>query len=184
MTGTAKRWLMIWTLTAAGACGGATSSPTNKDGSGGNDMAGGLIPSPGTGNGVDQNFGSVEPNDTPQQATPLGVASTGTVYTWVNGNSIGGGDASDYFVFESGSAAGTFTLGGSGLCWGAPITSLTATLWKVSQGKEVTPPVGTWTDYLSDAGTGNCLAGTANIEANTEYLLGVVATGGVGQYGA
>src|SRR5262245_19138357 len=109
------------------ACGGGGSSGSG----GGGGSSGGSIPAPGSGNDVDNDFKSSEPNDTPSQATPLGKAMGKDVYVWVSGNTIGGGDDTDYFVFESGSTAGNFTLGMSGLCWSGGITSLSVTLWKV-----------------------------------------------------
>jgi hypothetical protein len=127
-------------------------------------------------------LGSVEPNDTPAQATPLGTATGPTLYTWVTSNPIGGGDNADYFVFRSGAMAGEFSLGSSGLCWGPPLTSLTATLWKVANGMQVLPPIHTWTNSVN-----NCLMsmmGDAPVEANTVYLLGVFGTGGAGMYAA
>lgn len=183
------------TLTAClafAACGDTQHFPGGdlsgtRDLAGGGDMAmgGGNIPSPGTGNAVDNNFGDVEPNDTPQQATPLGVsASTMGVYVWVTTNTIGGTDSADYFVFNSGPTGGPFTLGSSGLCFNnPPITSMTATLWQVQNGAQVNPPVHTWS-----SGSGTCvrsMAGDATLVANSDYLLGVVATGGAGgSYGA
>jgi hypothetical protein len=144
--------------------------------------AGETIPDPGAGDAFDQNLGSVEPNDTPSQATPLGTSMGPNLYVWVNGNAIGGGDDADYFVFKSGPMPGEFQLGSSGLCYGPPLTNLTATLWKVVANHQIMPPIHTWT-----TSTGSCLqsmAGDAPVEANTVYLLGVFGTGGVGSYAA
>jgi hypothetical protein len=168
----------------ASGSGGATSTGTGGQssvttGAGG---AQGAIPDPGSGDEFDNNVGDVEPNDTPEQATPLGTAAGPDLYTWVNGNSIGGTDTADYFVFQSGPMPGEFVLGSSGLCWGPPLTSLTATLWKVENAQQVMPPIHTWTNSVN-----NCLMsmmGDAPVEANTVYLLGVFGMGGVGTYGA
>lgn len=151
-------------------------------GGGGGDMAmmmGMTIPDPGTSNNVDNNFGSTEPNDTPSQATPLGVSqSTMGVYVWVSGNTIGGGDLSDYFVFKSSPSGGPFTLGTGGLCFNnPPITSMTATLWTVQNNLQVNPPVHVWNS------TGTCvasMAGDATLQPSTTYLLGVTAVGAAG----
>ena len=78
---------------------------------------GDVIPSPGDGDDVDQAFDSVEPNDTPAEATPLGVASGSDVYVWVDANQITPGHTSDYFVFETSGQAGVFGLSASGLCY-------------------------------------------------------------------
>src|ERR1700722_11007798 len=62
------------------------------------------IPDPGPGNQVNVAFASVPPNDTPDTATPLGTSTTADVVVWITGNAIGGpGNASNYFVFRSGS---------------------------------------------------------------------------------
>jgi hypothetical protein len=105
----------------------------------------GAIPDPGTGGGVNQDFGNVEPNDTPQTATPLGIASTADVHVWVTNNTIGGTDLADYFVFKTGPMPGQFTFD---ICW-SMVTNLNATLWQVSNGQMVTPPVHMWTGSMS-----------------------------------
>jgi hypothetical protein len=163
--------------TTAGT-GGETGS-TSSSGAGG--MAAGGIPGPGTGDGVDNDFTSMPGDGTPQTATPLGVStSTMGLNVWVGGNSIGGaGNDANYFVFESGPAMQPFTFD---VCFNPPITAMTASLWKVSGGKQVMPPLGTWQS------TGTCVTnmGSAmvNLEASTEYLFGVTATGGSGMYSA
>jgi hypothetical protein len=141
-------------------------------------MMSGAIPDPGTGNGVDNNFGDIEPNDTPSQATPLGIAASSTVRVWVTNNSIGGSDVADYFVFKSASAAGTFSFD---ICYSGSVGTLTATLWTVANGQMVTPPVGTWMS------SGTCVMSSgmgAALAASTTYLFGVTATGGAGMYSA
>ncbi|HVY45961.1 MAG TPA: hypothetical protein VHB21_08785 [Minicystis sp.] len=169
--------MALFALTAA--CGGGGSSGSSS-GAGGSSGSG--IPAAGPGDDVDNDFKSAEPNDAPDQATQLGTAMGPDVYVWVSGNAIGGGaDAADYFVFQSGGKPGQFSLGMSGLCFTGSIQSMTATLWKVSGGAQVMPPVHTWTS------TDACVtssAGDAPIEANTEYLLGVTASGGAGTYAA
>jgi hypothetical protein len=139
---------------------------------------GGSIPDPGTGNQVDNDFTDKEPNDTPQQATPLGVASTGNINVWVGGNTIGGSNTADYFVFKSGSTAGQFTFD---ICFSAPTTAMTATLWKVSGGMQQMPPVGTW---MSSSTCVTNMTMPASLEASTDYLLGLTATGGSSMYSA
>ncbi len=181
MSTTGARIAMASLLAVVAGCG--SSGNTQPDGSHQIDAAkdapsSGAIPAAGTSDQVDNNFGDVEPNNTPSQATPLGTA-VASVYTWVSGNTIGGSDTADYFVFDSSAAGGMFTLGASGLCYTGSITSLTATLWKVAAGQEVLPPVGTWT-----SSTGSCTSGTATLEASTEYLLEVTAAGGTGMYAA
>ena len=61
----------------------------------------------------------------------------------------------------------------------APITTLTASLWKVDGLQVLDPPIATWPISTS------CAASlTAPIEASTVYLFGVLATGGPGTYTA
>jgi hypothetical protein len=94
-------------------------------------------------------------------------------------NTIAGG-ASNYFVFGNGSAAQQFTFD---ICYQAPTTGMTATLWTVDAGQMVTPPVGTW------QGASGCVTtmtpnAPAMLTANTEYLFGLTAMGGAGSYAA
>src|SRR4051794_14629569 len=103
-----KRILVFGCSVALAACGSSPPIMTMGDdmaGPGPTRMdlasAGGSIPGPGTVNMVDNNFGNVEPNDTPAQATPLGTAMQANVYLWVSGNSIGGSNTADYFVFKT-----------------------------------------------------------------------------------
>lgn len=166
-------------------CGGGA---TGNDGGQGQDsgsaqdsgMGGcqGCVPDPGTSDAVDQNWGDTEPNDTPAQATPLGTALNGSIAAWVNGNTIGGSDSTDYFVFRSASTSGTLSFD---FCFSAPITAMSGTLWTVVGGTPQLPPVGTWTS------TGTCLTNmtaTTPLQANTVYLMELTATGGAGTYGA
>jgi hypothetical protein len=186
-----KKVFLYGCLAALAACG---NSPPNAGGDmanmGGMDMtrgvmdmamAGGMIPDPGTSNMVDINFGSVEPNDIPSQATPLGVAKMGDIMVWVSGNNAGGSNTTDYFVFKTSPMTGQFSMGFSGICWSPAITNLNATLWKVAAGQQVLPPVHSW------VGSGSCvksMMGDAPLEASTEYLFAVQATGGAGMYSA
>jgi hypothetical protein len=138
----------------------------------------GGIPDPGAGNAVDNNFADVEPNDTPQTATPLGTSAQAMLYLWITNNMGGGTDTSEYYVFKTGATAGTFTLGTSGLCWSGGITGIDATLWKVVAGMQVLPPIQTWMSTASCTPPGTAPA----VEANTEYLLGLTIHGAAGTY--
>src|ERR1700678_1519715 len=92
--------LGVCLLTAA--CGGSPA-PAPSDG----------IPDPGPGNEVDFDFTNVPPNDTPDQATPLGTSTMADVTVWIVSNDIGGSaDPANYFVFRSGPAAGQFAFAG------------------------------------------------------------------------
>jgi hypothetical protein len=143
-------------------------------------MGGGNIPSPGAGNAVDNNFGDTEPNDTPQQATPLGTSMFAGINVWVTSNSLGGGDTADYFVFNSGAMGGPFSFNICSLNGTSP-TFTGATLWQVQNNQMVTPPVHMWT------GTTGCIssaAGDATLTPNTEYLFGLFGSGATGMYAA
>jgi hypothetical protein len=173
-------WLGAGLLLACGSSGGAGDGPHGDMATAGDmAMGGGSVPDPGSGNGVDNNFGPVEPNDSPSTATPLGIAATGDVHVWVNNNAIGGADGADYFVFKSGPAPGQFTFN---ICWTGTIASMSATLWKVVGGQPVMPPIHQW------ASAGMCVMsaamGDAPLEASTIYLFGVQASGGTGTYSA
>jgi hypothetical protein len=141
-------------------------------------MMGAAVPDPGSGNGVDNNFGEVEPNDTPGTATPLGTAANGSVYVWVTQNSGGGTDMADYFVFKTANNPGTFTLSSLGICWDGGITGIDASLWKVQNGQQVMPAIQTWMSTTSCTPPGNSPA----LEGNSEYLLGLFFHGGTGNY--
>lgn len=165
--------------TASTGSGGGGGGATTGTGTGGTMMMAGSIPAAGPGNQVDQDFTEVEPNDTPETATPLGAAMNAGVNVWVTSNKLGGAtDAADYFVFESGPAAGALTLN---ICFSAPITEMTATLWKVVDKAAQMPAIGTWTS------TGTCVQGPAMgvpMDASTEYLLGLTAKGDASTYNA
>ncbi|MEP7119659.1 MAG: hypothetical protein ABJE95_02070 [Byssovorax sp.] len=162
--------------------GGESSTVTGTSavtGTGGMMMAG-AIPDPGPGSQVDQDFTEKEPNDTPETATPLGTtASASGINVWVTSNQLGGTtDAADYFVFKSGTKAGAMSIN---ICFSAPITEMTATLWKVVNAKAEQPPIGTWTSV------GTCVQGPAMgvpLEVSTTYLFGLTAKGDVATYNA
>jgi hypothetical protein len=135
------------------------------------------IPHPGTTGQVNIDFQSMEPNDTPEEATPLGVANDGDLIMWVGANPIGGSDnPANYFVFQSGPTPSQLEFN---MCYGAPITGMTASLWQVVDCVQQTPPVATWT--IGTTCTSNF---SAPLEASSVYLFGVEATGEAGTYTA
>jgi hypothetical protein len=163
------------------ACGSSSSSPSSPPGHIVPPPDASLdIPDPGSGNQVDVAFNSVPPNDTPDKATPLGTSTTADVTVWITSNAIGGSsNPANYFVFRSGPSAGQFSFDG---CFGPPITSMTAGLWKVADAQLVLPPVATWAS-VGDSSAGGCLSNAvAALDANTVYVWGLTATGGAGQY--
>jgi hypothetical protein len=175
----------MWSRLGAGAllgaaclaCGSSFSTaPAQPDGGPGPTG----IPDPGPGDVVDVAFQSIEPNDTPQEATPLGTSTTGDVTVWISGNAIGGsGNASNYFVFRSGPTPGTFIFRG---CFNSPIDGMTATLWRVVDSAARLPPVAT-ASSTPDGPTSACLTFDQTVlDANTVYLFGLTATGGAGEY--
>jgi len=163
------------TATATAATGMTTTGATMTTAA---TTGGGAIPDPGTSNQVDIDFTDKEPNDTPQTATPLGVSSTPGVAVWVSGNMIGSSDSSDYFVFKTGGMPGPFTFD---VCFNAPVTAMNASLWKVVNGMQQMPPVGTW---MSGATCVTDMTNAPMLDANTVYLFGLTGTGGSGGYGA
>jgi hypothetical protein len=162
---------------SSGGMGGRPTCPALKGSGGG----AGDIPSPGPGSAVDTAFADVEPNDTPQEATPLGTSlnpnGDGSVIPWVPQNAIGGtANPADYFVFRTSPEAGELTFD---MCYQAPVTSLTASLWKVVDAKQQKKPVATWSIPTSCQDSFS-----APVEACTVYLFGLLATGGAGSYQA
>jgi hypothetical protein len=163
--------------TGGSMASGGGSSGTGGGAGGGSTMA--MVPDPGTSDQVDQDWTNVEPNNTPAQATPLGVAM-GDIWTWVSSNTAGGSNTSDYFVFKSaaGPDAGTLHFD---MCFGAPITSMTASLWKVSGGVQQQPALATWNS------TGGCVTDNGAelpLSPSTVYLVGLTITGDAGTYSA
>jgi hypothetical protein len=159
--------------------GGSNGGGANGGGTGTGGGALANVPDPGTGTQINVDWTDVEPNDTPGQATPLGVA-TGDIYMWVGGNNAGGSNTADYFVFKSASGpdAGQFSFD---MCYSTPITGMNANLWKVSGGMQQQPAVATWmgnTSCVTDMGA------PVSLLPNTVYLFGVTISGGSGTYSA
>jgi hypothetical protein len=157
--------------------GGRPTCPA-LEGSGG---GAGDIPSPGPGSAVDTAFAYVEPNITPQEATPLGTSlnprGDGSVIPWVPQNAIGGAaNPANYFVFRTSPEAGELKFD---MCYQTPVTSLTASLWKVVDAKQQKAPLATWSIPTSCEDSFS-----APLEACTVYLFGLLATGGAGSYQA
>jgi hypothetical protein len=168
---------LLLVLGSTVSCSSSSSSPASPPL--GPWPAGG-VPNPGPGNQVDTAFNNVSPNDTPGQATPLGTSTLADVAVWIGNNAIGGpGNASNYFVFRTSPAAGTFGFDG---CFTSPITSLDASLWKVVEAQPIMPAVASWSATASDGGPGCLSSDTAPLEASTVYLYGLTATGGAGTY--
>ncbi len=169
MRASLRHLLHLLALPCLGCGGPSTPTPT------------GGIPDPGTGNQVDLAFDNVPPNDTPDQATPLGTSTLADVTVWMGNNHIGGeGNAANYFVFRSAPTPGKFAFNG---CYTPPITGLTARLWKVVDARAEDPPVATWKSAKDgDAGTGCLTNESAALEAGTVYLYGLTALGGAGTY--
>ena len=127
--------------------------------------SGGAILAAGTSDAVDDNFGDVEPNNTPSQATPLGTAARQRLYVGF-GNTIGGTDTADYFVFEAARPEGMFTLGASGLCYTGSDHQLDRDAVEGRGGTRDSTPVGSWT-----SATG-CATGTATLGAEHRISVG------------
>jgi len=95
------------------------------------------VPDPGTG-AMPMSWPDTEPNDTPEQAVPLGVGS-GQIGPYIEfrgpGGHLGGGDEADYFVFKTSSAPGTTFIANA--CWDANlhVNLLDFTLYKVVDGQ-------------------------------------------------
>ncbi len=167
--------LVVFAGALVAGCGGSSSTSHTVVKFDAGDASG--IPDPGTSDQVNVAFVDVEPNDTPEQATPLGIAKSGDVVVWVANNTVGGpSNPADYFVFESGPVASNFEFD---MCFSSPITGMTAGLWKVEDATAQMPPVATWT--ITDSCAPSFMA---PLDASSEYLFGVLATGGPGLYTA
>lgn len=164
-------------LAAAGALLAGCGGPPFSEGVATGAPFDGGIPYPGPGNEVEVDFASLEPNDTPAEATALGSATMGDLVVWVGSNEIGGAaNPANYFVFESAPTVGELEFN---MCYMGAVTGMTATLWKVANGVQEKPPVATWT--VTDTCANNF---TAPLLASTTYLFGMEATGGPGSYTA
>jgi len=109
---------LLGVLLMVGACGGGGGDDSAADGAvGGDDAAVALVPDPGSG-AIPFSWPDTEPNDTPEQAVPLGTSVSNGEATWFDGTaesgSLGGSDTADYFVFRSSSQGGVFH---AGPCW-------------------------------------------------------------------
>jgi len=167
--------------TGGSSSGTASTNATGTGATGTNATTGaGMsgIPGPGPGANVDNEFANVEPNNTPQQATPLGTSALNGINVWVTNNMTSTTDATDYFVFQSSPMGGPFTFN---ICFNAPVTSMTATLWKVVGGVAQTPPLMTWN---SSATCVTNMGSAVTMTASTEYLFGLTSSGGAGTYSA
>jgi hypothetical protein len=178
-----RRWVGIISVSLATGCGarslvGLEGLPLEtQGGDGGAGGGSGGVPNPGTSSQVTVAFNNVSPNNTPERATPLGVASGPQVIPWISSNQIGGpGNDWNYFVFESNSSAGQFEFN---MCFFPPITGMTASLWQVQNGFMQEPALGTWT-ITNTCGT----SFTTALDASAVYLFGVHATGDPGMYTA
>jgi hypothetical protein len=176
-----RSWLGIGILGATLSCGSSFSlAPSDAGPDGGFGATG--IPDPGPGHQVDIAFQNVSPNDTPQDATPLGtsVATNGFLPVWITNNTIGGPDnRSNYFVFRSSTTPQEFIYKG---CFDLPLKGMTGTLWKVVDHAEHLPPVGS-AKSTPDGLKSQCLeVDNIMLEPNTVYLFELTATGGAGLY--
>jgi hypothetical protein len=176
-----RRWLGVGILGAALSCGNSVPLVPTEAGSDGGLGATG-IPDPGPGRDVDIAFQNVSPNNTPQDATPLGtsVATNGLLPVWITNNAIGGpGNQSNYFVFRSSAMPQEFIYRG---CFDPPLKGMTGTLWKVVDHAEQLPPLGSAVS-TPDSSMSQCLeVDNIVLEPNTVYLFQLTATGGAGLY--
>jgi hypothetical protein len=149
-------------------------------------MGAGGIPSPGNMNSGAQpffdNMGATATNTQPSMATPEGTVNGAAIMAWVTGNVIAA-NATQYFVFQA-TSAGTFKLGSTGVCSGAPPTAAALAkidLWQVVNSAQQNPPVMEWTPTQAMP---NCISGTTSLVSGTTYLIGFVASSKGGTYSA
>ena len=140
-------------------------------------MMGGPIPDPGTETNAE--FTNSEPNDTPAQATPVGIL-TGPIwagfvmpYAMIDNNTD-----SDFFVFKTGNQASLANLYIM-ICWSGAIDLLDLYLYAVDnnqQGAEVKTAATTDTSCETLINFGE---GTTLLAAETTYLLEIRAGQGL-----
>jgi hypothetical protein len=174
--------------TTASATKASTSGSGGLGGMGGaaNGGAGpggmmGMIPDPG--NQPSGEWTDMEPNNTPSQATPMGVL-TGPIWAGFTDplTAINPATDVDYFVFKTGDAASLANVYIS-LCWSFAGNLLDLTLYEVvnsMQGQVVASAAttGTGCETLVDVGEGTTL-----LQATTTYLLEVAAAPGLNLMG-
>jgi len=141
------------------------------------------IPDPGTGP-MSASWPDTEPNDTPEQAVPLGVGR-GQIGPYVGGlagsGHLGDGDAADYFVFRTSADLDTTFIASA--CWDSTlnVNLLDIFLYRVVDGKTLVPIASS-----TDTGTAcdRLMPFNIPLEPNSEYLLGLVGVEGEATYQA
>ncbi len=124
-----------------------------------------------------------EPNDTPAQAVPMGVATDaqGTVIApYIDPGHLGGADPADYFVFRTNDTALRFQMVS---CWTTSgINLLDFTLYKIIDGQ----PLVTVASYTSTSPSVEPpgVVPSVAIEANAKYLLAIINIEGESDYRA
>jgi hypothetical protein len=157
------------------AMGGSGGSPNGGAGPGG--MMTGMIPDPG--NQPSGEWTDVEPNDTPSQATPMGIL-TGPMWMGFTEplTAINPATDVDYFVFKTGDATSLANVYMS-ICWSFAGNLLDLRLYEVvnsMQGPEaaMAATTGTGCETLVDFGEGPTV-----LTADTTYLLEVAGAPGL-----
>lgn len=174
----------------AGGSGGAggTGGAGGGGGSGGEGGEGGTggsmldVPDPGNVSGFCHDD---EPNDTPNQASPCGVAdldgaSVGVYFEdpFENPATIGGADAFDYFVFRTGPEAQTSHVF---LEWQTDTNLVDLVMYEVQDGGASIVEI---VRYDGEGGFYEGPTGTQPaVKPDTVYLVEVIARDGQGEYG-
>jgi hypothetical protein len=142
-----------------------------------------VIPDPGTGT-MAFFWPDTEPNDTPEQAVPLGIGS-GQIGPYIGpqgtGSHLGGADVADYFVFRTSPAPGTSFIASA--CWDPAlnVNLLDIVLYQVIDGEPLVPVA---SSSNPDKTCDRLEPFSIPLAPDTEYLFALIHVEGEGQYEA
>jgi hypothetical protein len=143
-----------------------------------------VVPDPGT---MRMQFAwpDTEPNDTPEQAVPLGVGSGGQIGPYIGpmggGSTLGGGDNADYFVFRTAPVAGATFI--ANVCWDDTlnVNLLDLALYKVVDGQPLIPVMSSTSSNIK------CemqVPFNIDLAPDTKYLFALIHVEGAATYHA
>jgi hypothetical protein len=144
-----------------------------------------VVPDPGTG-AMPSSWPDTEPNDTPEQAVPLGVGG-GQIGPYIEeftgGGHLGGGDEADYFVFRTAPAAAGASTFIAQACWDGALNVdlLDIALYKVVDGQPLIPVISAATNSTACE---RLPMFNVPLEADTKYLFALTHVAGAGAYQA
>jgi hypothetical protein len=143
-----------------------------------------VIPNPGTGK-MAFIWPDTEPNDTPEQAVPLGIGS-GQIGPYIGlpagaGSHLGGDDVADYFVFRTSPDTGSTFIARA--CWDPSlnVNLLDIALYKVVAGQPLIPVA---SSNSTDKTCDGLEPFNIPLEPDTTFLFALINVEGEGEYNA